>query len=108
MIIYRDSDQFMVEEQEEESGLLEKRHRKKDDVMCAMEELAYNRRMTGSHAAPTSTNTSTSTGSNPFANLWEKRDIDVFSAAAAVSSPSSPSAVTQGCPTARKSKYSNK
>jgi hypothetical protein len=104
MIIYRDSDQFMVEEQEEESGLLEKRYKKKDDIMCAMEELAYNRRMTGSHAAPTSTNTNNNTGSNPFASLWEKRDINVFSAAA-VSSSSPSSTVTQGCPTARKSKY---
>lgn len=99
MIIYRDSDQLMVEDQEK-SGLLEKRHGKKDDIMCAMEELAYNRRMTGSHAAPTASNTS----NNAFSNLWEKRDIDVFSAVAAPSS--SPSAVTQGCPTARKSKVS--
>ncbi|EPB87514.1 hypothetical protein HMPREF1544_05708 [Mucor circinelloides 1006PhL] len=98
MIIYRDSDQLMVEDQEK-SGLLEKRHGKKDDIMCAMEELAYNRRMTGSHAAPTASNTS----NNAFSNLWEKRDIDVFSAVAAPSS--SPSAVTQGCPTARKIAY---
>ncbi|KAI8636685.1 Metallo-peptidase family M12-domain-containing protein [Parasitella parasitica] len=104
MIIYRDSDQ-LIEDEQEESGLLEKRYRHKDDIMCAMEELAYNRRMTGSHAAPTTVNaTNTTSESNAFSNLWEKRDMDVFSTSLVpTSSPSPP--VIQGCPTARKIAY---
>jgi hypothetical protein len=92
MVIYRDSDQY-------QDLPLTKRYgsgRSPTDIMCAMEEMAYNRRMTGSHAAPID-NTTTITDSS-FANLWEKRDnmLDV------TFSPSTNS--MQGCPTARKSK----
>ncbi|KAI9354745.1 hypothetical protein BD770DRAFT_428850 [Pilaira anomala] len=44
MVIYRDSDQQV--------DSLEKRRDKSMHIMCAMEKLAYNRTMTGYHAAP--------------------------------------------------------
>ncbi|RCH85886.1 hypothetical protein CU098_005238, partial [Rhizopus stolonifer] len=69
MIIYRDSDQI--------NKVLNKRYRPKSDIMCAMEELAYNRRNTGSHIGPNSTS---------FSNLWEKRSLS-------------------GCPVSRKIAY---
>ncbi|KAI7887863.1 Metallo-peptidase family M12-domain-containing protein, partial [Mucor mucedo] len=85
MVIYRDSDQQV--------DVLEKRDKHPSiDITCAMEELAYNRRMTGSHAAPLS-NVTDST----FSNLWEKRTVlDVTPA---------PITSTAGCPTARKIAY---
>lgn len=83
MVIYRDSDQQI--------DALEKRNKHPSiNITCAMEELAYNRRMTGSHAAPSSNVTNTT-----FSNLWEKRSVlDVISA---------PITSTASCPTSRKS-----
>lgn len=94
MVIYRDSDQLYDSQQ-----ILDKRGTKKrspNDIMCAMEEMAYNRKMTGSHAAPISDNTSSTSS---FSSLWEKRSslLDV------AYSPMTNS--LQGCPTARKSEY---
>ncbi|KAI8977943.1 Metallo-peptidase family M12-domain-containing protein [Pilobolus umbonatus] len=74
MIIYRDSDQS--------TGHLQKRS--PSDIMCAMEEMAYNRRMAGSHTQSL----------NPFSSLWDKRDLD---------DPFSSRVL--GCPTARKIAY---
>lgn len=104
MIIYRDSDQW-----EDDLHHISKRSRRLNsggfsDVMCAMEELAYNRRMTGSHAAPSTQPNST------FDSLWEKREVADFrvlsnAAAASAVGVSASSSNTQGCPTARKSKF---
>ncbi|KAI8330144.1 Metallo-peptidase family M12-domain-containing protein [Choanephora cucurbitarum] len=85
MIVFRDSDQII------EQNTLFKRHGKRSDIMCAMEELAYNRRNRGSHLAPTLSNTSSS-----FSDLWEKRDIPAF--------PSNMHAY-QGCPVSKKIAY---
>ncbi|KAI8090415.1 Metallo-peptidase family M12-domain-containing protein [Thamnidium elegans] len=85
MVIYRDSDQQV--------NTLEKRRAKSMDIMCAMEELAYNRRMAGSHAAPSNNLTGTS-----FSGLWDKRDVLDISLPRVTST-------TTGCPTARKIAY---
>lgn len=85
MVIYRDSDQQV--------NALEKRRDKSMDIMCAMEELAYNRRMAGSHAAPSNNLTDTS-----FSGLWDKRDVLDISLPRVTST-------TAGCPTARKSRH---
>ncbi|KAI8885638.1 hypothetical protein K501DRAFT_270575 [Backusella circina FSU 941] len=75
MVIYKDSDQY--------HPTMEKRdHNNHSVIMCAMEELAYNRRMTGYHT----------TNQSAFASLWERRDS---------LTPVSPTAL-QGCPTSRK------
>jgi hypothetical protein len=79
MVVYKDSDQYHV--------TLDKRdkshHHNQSVIMCAMEELAYNRRMTGYHT----------TNQSAFASLWERRDT---------LTPLNPTAL-QGCPTSRKS-----
>jgi hypothetical protein len=101
MIIYRDSDQW-----DDDLHMISKRdhHHKSgfSDIMCAMEELAYNRRMAGSHAAPLSHSNST------FDSLWEKREDPAYRMLNILSNAASPtfsssSTSTQGCPTARKS-----
>lgn len=102
MVIYRDSDQVAVDQQQ--LPTLDKRGGKRSsssDIMCAMEELAYNRRTTGSHAAPTTNNASLG-GDSTFANLWEKRSM---LGVMPQPSPDSISTTTQGCPTARKIAY---
>jgi hypothetical protein len=99
MIIYRDSDQW-----EDDLHQISKRDRHGNktgfsDIMCAMEELAYNRRMAGSHAAPLSNST--------FDSLWEKREDPTYRMLNILSNAASPTSTlptnTQGCPTARKS-----
>jgi hypothetical protein len=98
IVIYRDSDQVLDHQQQDLFSLGKRRNRRSpDDIMCAMEELAYNRKMTGSHAAPIS-NTTSSNSSSSFSSLWEKRSmLDV------TYSPITNS--MQGCPTARKIAY---
>lgn len=95
MVIFRDSDQVAVDQQLSKRG----GKRSPNDIMCAMEELAYNRRTTGSHAAPS---INASLGDSSFANLWEKR-----SSLGVMPQTPDPVSITQGCPTARKSKISS-
>ncbi|KAI7902272.1 Metallo-peptidase family M12-domain-containing protein [Cokeromyces recurvatus] len=96
MIIYRDSDQV--------TNHFEKRIfqvNNKIDSICAMEEMAYNRRMAGTHTAPilpAIINTSLS-------SLWEKRTDVSFFNTLIESSSNMDIIATQGCPTARKIAY---
>ncbi|KAI9470806.1 MAG: Metallo-peptidase family M12-domain-containing protein [Benjaminiella poitrasii] len=89
MIIYRDSDQASEETYFEKRGF-----RLNDtDSICAMEEMAYNRRMTGSHTAPIISNTTS------LSSLWEKRSEASLLDSTLFATPA------QGCPTARKIAY---
>ncbi|KAI8975115.1 Metallo-peptidase family M12-domain-containing protein [Mycotypha africana] len=78
-----------------------------DLVMCAMEELAYNRRMTGTYPMNPNTPSSGNSSVTEFSNLWEKRDfLSMSTTPGSGSSPTfSTTTFTNGCPTARKIAY---